>query len=64
MQEKLKSKWNTKLLPLLVEQDEVSLYDIVKLASTEYISAIKYLADFLDYFICQPGNSLNVKQNN
>ena len=58
------SKWNTKLLPLLVEQDEVSLYDIVKLVSTEYISAIKYLADFLDYFICQPGNSLNVKQNN
>lgn len=64
MQEKLKSKWNTKLLPLLVEQDEVSLYDIVKLVSTEYISAIKYLADFLDYFICQPDNSLNVKQHN
>ena len=64
MQDNLKSKWNTKLLPLLMEQDEVSLYDIVKLASTEYISAIKYLADFLDYFICQPGNSLNVKQNN
>lgn len=64
MQEKLKSKWNTKLLPLLVEQDEVSLYDIVKLVSTEYISAIKYLADFLNYFICQPGNSLNVKQHN
>ena len=64
MQEKLKSKWNTKLLPLLMEQDEVSLYDIVKLISTEYISAIKYLADFLDYFIYQPDNSLTQEQNN
>lgn len=63
MQDNLKSKWNTKLLPLLMEQDEVSLYDIVKLISTEYISAIKYLADFLDYFIYQPDNSLTQEQN-
>jgi len=63
MQDNLKSKWNTKLLPLLMEQDEVSLYDIVKLVSTEYISAIRYLADFLDYFIYQPANSLTLKQN-
>ena len=61
MQDNLKSKWNTKLLPLLMEQDEVSLYDIVKLISTEYISAIKYLADFLDYFIYQPDNSLDFR---
>lgn len=64
MQVNLKSKWNTKLLPLLMVQDEVSLYDIVKLVSTEYISAIKYLADFLDYFIYQPDNYLTQKQNN
>lgn len=64
MQDNLKSKWNTKLLPLLMEQDEVSLYDIVKLISTEYISAIKYLADFLDCFIYQPDNSLTQEQNN
>ena len=64
MQDHLKSKWNTKLLPLLMEQDEVSLYDIVKLVSTEYISAIRYLADFLDYFIYQPDNSLTQEQNN
>lgn len=64
MQNNLKSKWNTQLLPLLMEQDEVSLYDIVKLVSTEYISAIKYLADFLDYFIYQPDNYLTQEQNN
>lgn len=46
MKDKLESKWNNKLLPLLMRQDEISLYDIVKLVSTEYISAIKYLADF------------------
>lgn len=64
MQDNLKSKWNNKLLPLLMEQDEVSLYDIVKLISTEYISGIKYLADFLDYFIYQPDNYLTQEQKN
>ena len=63
MKDKLESKWNNKLLPLLMTQDEISLYDIVKLVSTEYISAIKYLADFLDYFIYQPDNSLTQEQN-
>jgi hypothetical protein len=58
------SKWNTKLLPLLTDQEEVSLYDIVKLASTEYISGTKYLGDFLDYFIYQPENYLTQEQNN
>ena len=64
MQDNLKSKWNTKLLPLLIGQDEISLYDIVKLASTEYISGTKYLGEFLDYFIYKPDNYLTQEQNN
>ncbi|TCB52658.1 hypothetical protein E0H80_02135 [Acinetobacter sp. ANC 4779] len=64
MKQIFKSKWNTKLLPLLTKHKEVSLYDIVKLASDEYISGTKYLGDFLDYFIYQPDNNLSQEQNN
>lgn len=57
------SRWNSDILPLLLQQQQISLFDIVKIASTEYIRGTRYIGDFLDFFIYQPDNYLSDRQN-